>query len=252
MAGGARGAPASARGTGEVDTGEALARRRVEAVYAAVDRMTPEQLSWSTLPARDLEERTVLLAALEHAADRHGRGTLVDQARARLRDALGQRLLARSSSAEAGAIAISRIGRVEDIASVQLAIEDAVSVAVTEDLLLPAYAAALADPGRRLLGLAPLAGSSLAPVPPALGWEPSPADWAAAEGDGPAAVDPEAPVLSTSRMRAATFGTIGAIGVFVAVAYGLAQGDWLLAVLAAIAVVALAWTFATYRPARRA
>jgi hypothetical protein len=230
-----------------VNAGERAARERVETVYAAVDRLGPQELSFTVMPPPDLEERTVLLADLEREADRFGRGALLDEARAWLRDALRQRIGSRAFHAETGVAGLASIGRPEDIASVALALEDAVSVAVTEDLLDPADAAALADPGRRLLGLPPLEGASVAPEPEPGPWEPTPADWAAADDDGEEAVDHEEPMSGSRGMQARVFGAIGVAGVLLAVVAGVATGEWGLAALAAIAVAGIAGTFATYR-----
>jgi hypothetical protein len=234
-----------------VNAGERAARERVEAVYAAVDRLTPEDLSWTSVPDRDLEERTVLLADLEHEVDRHGRGALLDEARTWLRDAIAQRVASRGWFPEVGVAGISRLGRADDIADVRLALEDAVSVAVAEDVIDPVTAAALADPGRRLLRMDPLPASSVEPVPAADPWEPSPADWAAAVDDGPAVVDGEQPMDGSRGMQAVFFAGVGAFGALTAIVLGLAGDQWLLGVLAAVAIGVLAWTFATYRPARR-
>jgi hypothetical protein len=223
-----------------VNQGERAARERVDAVYAAVDRLTPEDLSYTVLPRRDLEERTILLADLEREVDRFGRGALLDEARARLRDALLARVGSRAFHAESGVVGITSIGRADDIAAVALAVEDAVSVAL------------LADAGRRLLGLAPLEGSSTDPVPEAGGWEPTPADWAAAAGDGVEVVDHEEPMAGSRDVQAWLFAALGGFGVLVAIAAGITTGEWLLAVLGAVAVVGLAWTLATYhRPITR-
>jgi hypothetical protein len=229
-----------------VNAGERAARERIEDVFTAVDRLSPEALSWPSVPDRDLVERTVLLAELEREADRSGRGALLDEAREQLRDTVRRRIVARHYP-EAGVAGVSFLGRPEDAAGVALALEDAVSVAVAEDLLHPDDAAALADPGRRLLRMEPLPGSSLGPVPAAPSWEPSPADWTAATGDGPAAVDAEEPMRGSRRIQAIFFGLVGGFGVLMALAVGLSYDEWLLAIAAAAAIAVLAWTFATYR-----
>lgn len=177
-----------------MDAAEREARRRVEAVYAAIDRLGPEALSSTPLPELDHEDRTIRLNALEVEADIAGRGPLLDEARAWLRDALAQRIVSRGRRPESGVWGVSDIGRAEDIAAMLTRLDDAVAVAVAEDLVDPADAAALANPGRAVLGLAPLPDWPSAlppdarsrppeePAPPA--WEPSAADWAASEDGG--------------------------------------------------------------------
>jgi hypothetical protein len=225
------------------------ARERVETVYAAVDRLTPDDLRLTVLPVRDTEARERLVAHLEDAAVEADLGTLLGEARAWLRDAIGARTLARFQ-AEAGAFGVSAGGAVEDRVAVLLALEDTVSVAVAQDLLDPAEAAALADPGRRLLGLEPLAAPGAVPEPPAGSWEPSPADWAAAS-EGPAVVDHTEPVSGGRAIQRATFGTLGAFGVAGALLYGIASDQLLLGILAGAAIAAIAFTFATWRSTPR-
>ncbi len=229
-----------------MDPAEREARTRVEAVYAAVDRLTPDDLARTPVPPRDHEERTLLIAELERTADRWGRGTLLDAAR----DALGQALATRAVSrfrAESGAVWVTTGGRTEDVAGLVLAIEDAVAVAATEDLLDPRDAAALADPGRRLLRLEPLPASATEPVPSASGWAPSPQDWAASDDGGPTAVDHEDPMVGNRRVQARSFGLIGAAGAMVTLGIGLAVDQPGLGVLGGLVIAGLAWAFARYR-----
>jgi hypothetical protein len=212
--------------TAPAPRGLPAARARVEALYAAVDRLAPEALTWTSMPRHDPEERTIRLAALERVADRAGRGALLDEARGWLREAVVQRSVSRGSGAEVGVFGIPSLGRTEDIVAVRLALEDAVSVAVVEDLLDPADAAALADPGRWLLGLAPLGspdeadGEEPEPFARNPGWEPEAADWAAASRGGTAAVEPswgpEAAAETSPQVATAIVGLalLGAIGAF--------------------------------------
>jgi hypothetical protein len=233
--------------------GEHEARERVQEVYTAVDRLTPDDLRLTVLPIRDKRERERLLAHLEGAAVAADRGTLLGEARTWLREALGARTLARQQ-AEAGVWGISAGGSVEDRVEVYFALEDAVSVAATQDLLDPAEAAALADPGRQLLGLEPLSvpGMPGAPVePPAHAWEPSAADWAAAGDEGRAAVDREEPMGGSRVVQRAVFGVLGASAVVFALLYGITTGQLLLGVLGAGAAAAVAFTFATWRSTPR-
>jgi hypothetical protein len=222
------------------------ARERVGTVYAALDRLAPEDLTNAPVPPRDLEERTVLLAELERIADRRGRGPLLDEARATLHDGLADRAASRFRD-ESGAAGRVTTGRAEDIAGMALALEDAVSVAATEDLLHPRDAAALADPGRRMLGLDPLPGSEPEPLPPASGWAPSDDDWRASEAGGPAEVDRDQPMGGNRTMQQRFFELVGAAGAFVSLGVGLVMDQPVLGVLGAIVIAGLAWTFAHYR-----
>lgn len=234
-----------------MNQGERAARERVEAVYTAVDRLTPDDLAWSSFPARDLEARAALLADLERDVGRVGRRALLDEARGWLRDAIAQRVTSRASYAESGAIGLARMARPGDIANIALALEDAVSVAVAEDLLRPADAAALGDPGRRLLRMEPLPASPMEPVPPAGAWEPSATDWAAATDDGPSAVDRDEPMGGSRTMQRTFFGLVGGFAVVAALGIGFGNEQPLLGILGAGAAAALAWTFATWRSSSR-
>lgn len=230
--------------------GERTARERVEAVYAAVDRLTPEDLRLTVMPVRDTDERERIVAHLEDAAVEADRGMLLGEARAWLRDAISARTLARVQF-EAGVFGVSAGGAVEDRVAVFLALEDTVSVAATQDLLDPGEAAVLADPGRRILGLDPLPVPGATPEPPPPNaWEPTAADGSAAV-DGPAAVDHTEPVSGGRAVQRATFGTLGAFGVVGALLYGVASDQLLLGILAAAAIAAIAFTFATWRSTPR-
>ncbi len=234
-----------------MNAGERAARERVEAVYAAVDRLTPDDLRLTTMPVRDKAVREGLVAGLERAAVRAGRGELLGEARAWLRQAIGARTLARYRP-EAGVWGVSAGGLVQDRVEVLLALEDTVSVAATEDLLDPREAAALADPGRGLLGLAPLTTHGSEPEPPPAGtWEPSAADWAAAVDDGPAAVDVDEPMSGGRAIQRMFFWVAGGFGAVTLLALGAITAQPVVGILGACAAITLAWAFATYRPARR-
>ncbi len=232
-----------------MNQGVRAARERVEAVYAAVDRLTPDDLRLTPLAARDMAARDALLAEVESLADRNGRGDLLDEARGWLRDAIGARTLSRYHP-EAGVWGISSGGLVEDQVSLLLALEDTVSVAVVEDLLLPNDAAILSDPGRQVIGMAPLAVSGTAEEPVAHAWEPSAAEWSAAS-HGDSAVDPDQPLAGGRTLRRTFFFALGAAAVVSALIFGFGSGQPVLGILGAIAAAAVAWTFATYRSARQ-
>lgn len=165
-----------------MDGGEAAARERVEAAYAAIDGLDREALTWTALPTRDPEDRARRLAALERAVDAAGRGGMLDDARGWLREALAHRISARGRLPESGIWGTSDVGPAEDIAAVVLALDDFVAVAVALDLIDPEDASVLAAPGQVLLGLEPLGAATSAAADPTPGrWEPSAEDWAAAE-----------------------------------------------------------------------
>ena len=229
---------------------ERAARERVEAVYIAVDRLTPDDLRLTVLAIRDKAERDRLVASLEDAAVEADRADLLGEARSWLREAIAARTLARHRP-EAGVWGISAGGAVEDQVEVFLALEDVVAVAATQDLLDPAEAAALADPGRQLLGLEPLTVPGVRVEPPAHAWEPSAADWAAAGEEGSAAVDPEEPMDGSRVVQRAVFGVLGAFAVAFALLFGITTGEVLLGVLGAGAAAAVAFTFATWRSTPR-
>jgi len=230
--------------------GERAARERVEAIYAAADALSPEDLRLTVMPVRERETRARLIAHLEAAAVDADRGMLLADARSWLREALGARTLSRSRP-EAGVWGVSAGGAPGDLVEVLLALEDTVSVAATEDLLDPVEAATLADPGRQLLGLEPLPIPGGAPSRPANAWEPSPDDWAAAVDEGPAAVDPAEPMAGSRVVQRAVFGVLGAFAAAAALLYGVVSDQLLLGVLGAGAAAALAWTFATWRSTPR-
>ncbi len=240
--------------------GERAARERAEVIFLAADGLSPGDLNDSIVPRRDLEEREVLLVDLERAADAHDRGALLDEARGRLRDAL----LARASgmwTSNARPMPFGTGGRAQDVVEVLLAIEDAVSVAVVEDLLEPASAAALANPGRWLLGLDPLPGAAAGRAPgeasgsPAVRDETSdvePADTEAADVDEPGdaeglsdveAADAEEPEVDPRARRAAVFAIVAAVTIPGALAGGFAADQLPLLVIIVAAVALLAWLF---------
>ncbi len=143
--------------------GEGAVRARVEAVFDAADRLSPPELWLPDVPRRDEGERRDLVADLEELASRYGRRPLLDEARGRVRDELMERAVSRSVSSS-GAMGQQVGGRAEDLTRLLAAIEDAVAVAVVEDVLDPAAAATLANPGRILLGLMPLPGRPQEPA----------------------------------------------------------------------------------------
>jgi hypothetical protein len=135
--------------------GERAARARVEALFERIDEIGPA-IRFLPVPRLDLVAREALLADVEGLADRNGRGALLDEARERLRDGL---LRLAGTRLQPGWIGqpIASTGTIEDQIARQMAIEDAVTVAVVEDLLDDDTIGALSSPGKRMLGM-PLPG----------------------------------------------------------------------------------------------
>lgn len=237
------------------DPADRAARERVEEVFAAIDRLSPDQLWGVVIGARDMDERKRSLAILESAVAARRRDDLLDDARAQVRDALHGRVGAAHPVGTYG-ITTSSASRVEDRVGVSLAIDDAVSVAVAEDLLELDMAARLADPGRALLGLDPLPG--LEPSPDgaettgraaAPGWEPSPEDWREAALDEAEPQTPPAALSGTHLMRVALFSVVAVVGATTAAVVGTVNDTPVVGVLAAVAIVLVCWTLATFQRA---
>lgn len=223
--------------------GERAARDRVEDVFAAADRLSPDDLYLTVVPRRDRERRNLLLAELEQTAERAGRRVLLDEALERVRDGLVARAID-PLFPRAAVIGIRPSGRPEDLAEVMAAIEDAVAVAVVEDRLAPDTADVLAVDGRRLLGL-PALGGSPEPAEPETEprWAPSAQDWAAA-AHGETSVTPGTPMPGIRGMWLTFLVVAGVVAAVASLAWGVLQDQLLLGVLGAIAVIAVAWTLA--------
>jgi len=229
--------------------GERRARARVEALFERIDELgtTIFQLPG---PRLDLELRMVDLAELEAVADRHGLGPLLDEARQRVHDSLLLRTATRVEPFGFGSPIVPS-GSADEMAMRTMAVEDAVAVAVVEDLLDAATASALSAPGRRLLGLAPLeppasdgrdddAEQGPEDREPALEAAADDAD-PAAEADAEDALDEAERRASVRQRRAALFVGGGAIALIAAYTVGVGLPGLVLVVLA---VGLLAWLFA--------
>ena len=142
--------------------GEAAARQRVEVVFEAIDGIPTDRLHGVALSPR--EDRDRLVETLEGAVAAAGRGALLDEARDSVRNALSQRLAVVFPAGNAG-LTLHATGRAADQVELVAAIDDAVAVAVAEDLLDPADARALSEPGRALLGLPPVGEEVAEPSP---------------------------------------------------------------------------------------
>jgi hypothetical protein len=229
------------------DPAERAARERVEVVFTAVDAFSPGQLADLVISARDQDERDRLLRIVQGAVAAHGRDELLTTARNAVRDALNARINEANLAGPHGFVTISA-SRVEDRVAVVAAIEDVVAVAGTKDRGRADGPSTLPGPGWSLLGLDPLARDDDAPSggrSPA--WEPSPDEWRDAELGG--GMDPAPPLPGVHRMKVILFGAIALLGASAAIAGGIANDQLLIGALAAIAVVVLCWTFATYRSA---
>ncbi len=78
-------------------------------------------------------------------------------------------------------------------------------------------------------------------------WEPSPDEWHEAEVS--TGMDPAAPLPGVRAMRLIFFGAVAVIGIAAALGLGIANDQLLFGILAAVAVGAVCWTFATFRRA---
>ncbi len=240
--------------------GEVAARERAEAIFRRLDELGSLRGQALVIPSRDLDDREVALTRLERVADLHGRGPLLDQALTAVRETL---LVREASPGIEGPYGIDIRGthRIEDEVAMLAAIEDAVAVAITEDLLEPADAITLSTPGRRMLGVpdidlgvtdAMIAGGAatrdeVVETDGRLTWDDSARDRAAIEGDDEAtdAVDEEAELEAAAERRsrrAAVFVIIAALAIPAALSTGAASSLPLLVVIVAAAGL-LAWLF---------
>jgi hypothetical protein len=230
--------------------GERQARNRIEQVYRAIDRLSPETLRSTVIPERDLEERTIRLNVLEEAADRAGRWPMLVEARQWLNDSLDRRTSSRGRHLETGIWGTWDLGRAEDLAAIRLALEDVVSVAATLDLLDPDDAAFLADSGMLLLGIQPLevpahtgdplTGEVIDTAPP---WEPTPEDWAAAAVGGRSSVRRHwgTPPTTASRATITTVVGLAIVGALLGLAF---FGSAAAAMVTGLAGAGAGWTLA--------
>lgn len=223
--------------------GERAALERVEEVAARIDGLRLELFALSRLDLPDPDEHARLVAEVEAEAERCGRRALLGDVCERVRDALRMRLGQPLRLDPIGRYPLSPT-RADDAALVEMAVTDAVAVAVMEDRISSNTAARLSAPGRALLGLPLLGDPGAAPVDRPLVPEPTAEDWAAAEpGDAPA----ESPsvVPATGRIVAAVViaCTVGPAALFA----GVAGGSTAVGILAGLGVVALCWLLATYR-----
>jgi hypothetical protein len=232
--------------------GEREARARIEAVFAAVDRLSADDLNEAAVPALDLEDREIRLAALERHADAAGRGRLLDGARDRLSDALLRRFADRFAFAYG--TRASGVARVEDQAAIITALRDLVAVAATRDLIEATEADALSAPGLRVLGPAwdatPL---DPAGIPTALHdsgdaarGAPTADDWAEAE-TGTTAIVPTARSSGTRDPRALVVLALSVGGVLAIVAMRTDRSQVVVGALLGGAAILVVWAILAWR-----
>jgi hypothetical protein len=138
-----------------LDDGERAARERLELLFGAIDRLTPDELAGiGYRPAPD-KERGPLLAAVADAARRSAREALVEEARAAARGAVMTRFAAGSLHPTFVGLnwGLSQ-GTVESRVAIAETLADAAAAAVLEDMLDPEVAAALALDAAAITGLA--------------------------------------------------------------------------------------------------
>lgn len=228
--------------------GERAARARLEALMERIDSLSAADLRAAPVPQSDPETREALVILAEDAADRAGRGELLDEAREAVREAMLRRFVDYWPMLPYGS-AYHSVSRTDDQAEIIAALEGAVAVAITEDLLAPSDAAALGDPGFRLLAVEPTdapgadAARDLLPEPD---YAPTAADWEEA-ANGDTAIDHEVADEPARRAQRLWFVAFGLFLVAVALAWGFTEGEPLVGVLAAIAAIAVTWTLAGYR-----
>ena len=228
--------------------GEAAARQRVEVVFEAIDGIPTDRLHGVALSPR--EDRDRLVETLEGAVAAAGRGALLDEARDSVRNALSQRLAVVFPAGNAG-LTLHATGRAADQVELVAAIDDAVAVAVAEDLLDPADARALSEPGRALLGLPPVgeevaravSGHPCAPAAPGSRRRPTGRMPTRPPATGPALLP------GVRGLWQLFLGVIAVVGMTATIALGIASDQLWFGILGAVAIGAVCWTLATFRRA---
>jgi hypothetical protein len=138
-----------------MDAGELAARERLETLFRAFDRLTPDELARIGFRRAPDEERDGLRHAVDDAARRTGRVGLVEEARAAARDAVIKRYSAGSFHPTFVGLnwGLSQ-GRVEDRVAIAGTLADAAAAAVVEDALNPEIATELALDAAAITSLA--------------------------------------------------------------------------------------------------
>lgn len=135
--------------------GEAAARARVDALFERFIRLTPPALAHIGLQRPDPAQHRARLQAVEAAADASGRSVLLGEARAAARElVLGRNGEGTLNPTWVGLNWVVSEGSAEDRAAVSLALSDAASAAVVEDLVAPGLVEALSVDAEHVLGMA--------------------------------------------------------------------------------------------------
>lgn len=142
-------------GQPKMDEGERMARARLETLFRAFDRLTPDELAGIGCRLAPDEERKPLLDAVDDAAIRTGRVALTGEARDAAREAVMARYSAGSFHPTFVALnwGISQ-GTAENRVAIAETLADAAAAAVVEDALDPEIVTALALDAAAITNLA--------------------------------------------------------------------------------------------------
>ena len=134
---------------------ESAARTRVRALFARFNNLTPTELAHIGLQRPDPDERRARMASVATAAEASNRGELLAEARDEAREMVLRRYGEGTLNPTWVGLnwAISG-GPAEDRAAIVVALSDAASAAVVEDLVAPETVDALSIDAEHVLGLA--------------------------------------------------------------------------------------------------
>jgi hypothetical protein len=135
--------------------GEAMARARVDALFARFNSLTPDELGHIGLRRTDPKHRAAQIEAVEDAARRSNRSALLGEARSEARGIVIRRYS--SGTLHPTWLALNwglSQGTTEDRVAIIEALSDAVAVAVVEDLVRAEVTEDLSLDAERVLGLA--------------------------------------------------------------------------------------------------
>ena len=135
--------------------GENAARSRVDALFERFNYLTPSELARIGLEHQDPEHHRTRMDAVVAAAEASGRSVLLGEARTEAREVILRRYGAGTLNPTWAGLnwGISG-GPAEDRASISVALSDAASAAVVEDLVPPEITDALTIDTDHVLGLA--------------------------------------------------------------------------------------------------
>jgi len=135
--------------------GENAARVRVDALFERFNSLTPTELAHIGLQRQDQEHHRDRMEAVEAAAEAAGRSVLLGEARTAARElALRRYGEGTLNPTWVGLNWGLAGGQAEDRASISVALSDAVSAAVVEDLVAPEIVEALSIDAEHVLGMA--------------------------------------------------------------------------------------------------